>query len=161
MQLYRTGYGWRLTHTKYLRELLSRYSITTTSSSPMPSWQDPEPEQATAAEIKMAQGITGAVLWAVTRTRPDLMYSAARMSQFAAKSPRAVEAAGRHVLKDVAGTMDIGLEFHGEIGPPLGQQSQLTIPRGTGTLELYSDASHAPSKGDQCNAHSQYGEVPC
>ena len=131
----------------YLREVLNNYEVEGHATAPMPKWEESELEQATAQEVKAAEAITGAVLWSVTRTRPDLLFVAARMSQYSAKSPAAVISWGKQALKYVAETLPLGLEFKEDPGPMLGEHGQLSNPRSVGTLELYSDASHAPAGG--------------
>ena len=139
--------GWRITQSKYLKEVLRRYEVDGVASCPMPRWEEPELEQASLGQVREAQAITGAVLWAVTRTRPDLMFVAARMSQYSTKSPVAVKAWGMHALRYVASTLTLGLEYKESPGPMLGEFQQLSLPRSNDTLELYSDASHAPGGG--------------
>ena len=46
----------------------------------MSKWIEPEPENAGPELIREAQAITGALLWAVTRTRPDLAFTVSKMS---------------------------------------------------------------------------------
>ena len=139
--------GWRITQSKYLREILRRYEIEGVATCPMSRWDEPELEDASVEQVREAQAITGAVLWAVTRTRPDLMFVAARMSQYSTKTPAAVKLWGVQALKYVASTMTLGLEYKRDPGPMLGEFQQLSLPRSSDTLELYSDASHAPAGG--------------
>ena len=138
---------WRVTQERYLRERLQRYDVTGVATSPMSKWEEPEDEQGSIGEVREAQGITGAILWSVTRTRPDLMFVASRMSQYATKTPRAVVSWGIQALRYVSSTLELGLEFVADPGPLFGSHSQLSMPRNERTLELYSDASHAPSGG--------------
>ena len=147
MEVARLSDGWRITQSKYLKEVLRRYEVDGVASCPMPRWEEPELEQASLGQVREAQAITGAVLWAVTRTRPDLMFVAARMSQYSTKSPVAVKAWGMHALRYVASILTLGLEYKESPGPMLGEFQQLSLPRSNDTLELYSDASHAPGGG--------------
>ena len=98
MEMARIQDGWRITQSRYLREVLRRYEIEGTTYSPMPKWKEPEEEQASTQEVREAQAITGAILWSVTRTRPDLMFVAARMSQYSTRTPRAVRSWGYMLL---------------------------------------------------------------
>ena len=127
----------------YLTELLNRYEIKGVSL----KVEDPELEQLSPEAVKEAQAITGAVLWASTRSRPDLMFITSRMGRWSTKAPSRVKDWGIQALKYTAGTLELGLEFRRDPGPVLGQQDQLALPRDTWALEAYSDASHAPSGG--------------
>ena len=152
MELTRTSSGWRVTQVKYLRELLQRYSIQETVVSPMTRWEEPELEEASPSVVKEAQGVTGALLWSVTRTRPDLMFTASKMGQWCTRAPKKVLEWGWQALRYVAGTLDLGLEFNKDPGPSFGSEDQLSVPRGPRCLEIYTDASHAPQgdKSTQC-----------
>ena len=152
MEVAKSTKGWRVAQERYMKELLKRYEVTGVATSPMPKWEEPELEEGTIEQVREAQAITGAILWSVTRTRPDLMFVASRMSQYSTKSPKAVVGWGMHALKYVASTLRLGLDYVTDPGPPFGSRNQLALPRTEGTLELYSDASHAPngSRSVQC-----------
>ena len=147
MELARTLLGWRISQSRYLRELLSRYGVVGVASSPMNKFSEPSEETPTPERVKEAQAITGALLWSVTRSRPDLMYTTSKMGQYATKAPGQVVEWGMQALKYVATTLDLGLEFLANPGPAFGSHSQLSVPRLPGYLEIYSDASHAPDGG--------------
>ena len=147
MELLQLPCGWRVTQVKYLTELLNRYEIKGVSSVPVLKVEDPDEEQLTPEAVKEAQAITGAVLWASTRSRPDLMFITSRMGQWSTKAPSRVKDWGIQALKYAAGTLELGLEFRSDSGLLLGQQDQLALPRDIHALEAYSDASHAPSGG--------------
>ena len=87
MELARTAYGWKVTQERYLRELLARYEIQGVASCPMIKFEEPPLEEVTSGDVKDAQGITGALMRAVTRSRPDLMFVTSKMSQWQ-PSPR-------------------------------------------------------------------------
>ena len=75
LEIARTGKGWQVSQKKYLRELLNRYGVNEKASSPLLKWEEPELEEPHPDRIREAQGITGALLWTVTRSRPDLICS--------------------------------------------------------------------------------------
>ena len=147
MELARTAYGWKVTQERYLRELLARYEIQGVASCPMIKFEEPPLEEVTSGDVKDAQGITGALMWAVTRSRPDLMFVTSKMSQWATKSPIKVKEWGVHALKYVSSTLALGLEYREDPGPSFGTQDQLAVPREPRYLEVYSDASHSPGGG--------------
>ena len=147
MELLKTAYGWKVTQDRYLRELLSRYDIHGGVSCPMLKFDEPPLEETTPAAVKDAQGITGALMWAVTRSRPDLMFVTSKMSQWSTKAPLRVKEWGVHALKYVSSTLSLGLEFREYPGPNFGSKNQLAVPREPRYLEVYSDASHSPGGG--------------
>ena len=139
--------GWRVDQSKYLRELLNRYQVVETASCPLSKWEDPELETPSTEEVKDAQGITGALLWAVTRSRPDLSFTVGKMSQYTTKAPVKVKEMGLQALRYVASTLSLGMEYPYETGPEFGNEGQLSVARSVGSLEIYADASHAPGGG--------------
>ena len=142
MELACMPYGWKITQERYLRELLSTYSIVGVATSPMAKYDEPELENLTSKGIKDTQAITGALMWSVTRSRPDLMFVTSKMSQWATKAPGRVREWGIHALQYVSTTMQLGLEFRSDPGPRFGSRDQLAVPREPEYLECYSDASH-------------------
>eukprot|EP00439_Symbiodinium_sp_Y106_P033715 s4969_g4.t1 len=114
----------------------------------MTKWTDP-PEQGPpdAGLVKEAQGITGALLWVSTRSRPDVAYAVSRMGQQATKVPELSIAIGRQVLQYLNSTLNYGIEYLYEAGPYFSNHGQLAVPRQKNVLEVYSDASHSPCGG--------------
>ena len=131
---------------KHLTELMNRYGVQGTSSVPVLKVEDPELEQLTPESVKDAQRITRAVLWATTRSRPDLMFITGRMGQWATKAPRKVKEWGLQALRYAAGTLQLGLEFRCDPGHCWAKGTSLQC-RGTPIFGGYSDASHAPNGG--------------
>ena len=95
MEVARLNSGWRVTQTKYLREVLKRYEI--------------------------EGSVCGAILWSVTCTRPHLMFVAARMSQYSTKSPVAVVEWERQALKYVSLNLVSGVGVEGGSRPNAGR----------------------------------------
>ena len=152
MELSRMSYGWRVTQERYIRELLIRYSVVGVASCPMSKFEEPPLEPLTSEAVREAQGITGALNWAVTRSRPDLMFCTSKMGQWATKAPLQVKQWGLQALRYASSTMELGLEFRRDVGPSFGSKGQLAVPREPRYLELYSDASHAPNGGRSTQA---------
>ena len=152
MELCRMLYGWRVTQEKYIRELLTRYSVEGVASCPMPKFEEPPLETLTMEAVKDAQGITGALNWAVTRSRPNLIFCTSKMGQWATKAPLQVKQWGLQALRYAGSTVELGLEFRRDAGPSFGSKDQLAVPREPRYLELYSDASHAPNGGRSTQA---------
>ena len=90
MELTKADYGWRITQKKYLQEFLQRYNVEGSASAPLAKWEEPGEESPDVEMVRRAQGITGALLWSVTRSRPDLAFVVSRMAQLSTKNPRRV-----------------------------------------------------------------------
>ena len=103
----------------------------------------------TPEAVKEAQGITGALLWMVTRSRPDLAFVVSKMGQWMTKAPVRVRELGVQALKYLASTTSLALEYRYEVGPEFGEEDQIPVARSMGSLEIYADASHAPERSTQ------------
>ena len=57
----------------------------------------------------MAQKATGEIMWLGTKTRPDLTFTLARMSQSTLKTPKEVTAVGVQARKYLRKTLEEGL----------------------------------------------------
>ena len=129
---------WYVNQDSYIRDLLEK---TEDAPRQIPISRDqalmePDPQESiTPEKVKLAQQHVGELLWLVTRSRPDVMFSVACMSSNITKAPAKVSAVAaqcRGYLKsDVSG----GLRF----AP---QNSGATF-----TLEAFSDASFSPEGG--------------
>ena len=152
IELQQLKIGWRLTQRSYILELLQRYEVSTTQTTPIVRWEELDPEEADPEAVKRAQGIVGAILWAMTRSRPDLMFIVGRLAQWATKAPCRVYKLGLGVLAYLNHTIDYGIHFLYDIGPQFGNHGHLSLPRSERIIEVYSDASHAPqgSRSIQC-----------
>ncbi|CAE7205236.1 unnamed protein product [Symbiodinium sp. CCMP2592] len=86
-----SGGGYRISQYKYLNELFARYNIHSSVSSPLNAWSEPEIEHDAKLEtIREAQALTGALLWASSKTRPDIAFVVSKLGQYAVKSPSVV-----------------------------------------------------------------------
>ena len=145
-----SGGGYRISQNKYCNELFTRHDIHCSASSPMNSWSEPEIEHDAKLEtIREAQALTGALLWASTKTRPDIAFAVSKLGQFAVRSPSIVIKAGPQVLQYLYGTADLWIEYRRPSGDRL---LDTPVPRTLNTLELFTDASHAPDGGRSCQA---------
>ena len=92
--------GYCLSQVSYIRELLQLYGCEGQAQVPISKWTEPEQEGAPEPSlVKEAQGITGALLWVATRSRPDISYAVSRMGQQATKVPQLSISIGRQVLQ--------------------------------------------------------------
>ncbi|CAE7372014.1 TY1B-NL2 [Symbiodinium sp. CCMP2592] len=145
-----SGGGYRISQYKYLNELFARYNIHSSVSSPLNAWSEPEIEHDAKLEtIREAQALTGALLWASSKTRPDIAFVVSKLGQYAVKSPSVVIKTGRQVLHYLYGTADFAIEYRRPSGS---WWLDSPVPRTLNTLELFTDASHAPEGGRSCQA---------
>ena len=142
--------GFKISQGSYLKELFSRYDIHSSASTPLSSWSEPEIESdATLETVREAQALTGALLWASTKSRPDIAFAVSKLGQYATKSPSIVIQRGRQVLQYLYGTADLWVEYKTSSGS---WWLDSPMPRTLTTLELFTDASHAPDGGRSCQA---------
>ena len=145
MELSRLSSGYRMCQTAYVRELLGRYCIEESASTPITRWLEPElSSPPSVEEVREAQAITGALLWLSTRTRPDLSYVVSRCGQQATKCPSLAVSLGRQALAYLKDTIEVGIDVPFEVGSSFSDHGLLSLPRSERVLELYSDASHSP-----------------
>ena len=84
----------------YVEELLKRHEgelvrSKTPMSKEIADEADEDPGHFTAMDLTRAQKVTGEILWLMTRTRPDLLYSMSRMCSMTSKNPKwTIKAAG-------------------------------------------------------------------
>ena len=81
----------------------------------------------------MAQKVTGELMWMVTKSRPDLMFLLAKMSQSTLKSPREVASVARQAWKYLRRT---------------GKEGIWLRRKGGEELEVYTDSSYGPNGMD-------------
>ncbi|OLP92179.1 putative transposon protein [Symbiodinium microadriaticum] len=101
------GGGYRISQYSYLKELFVRYGITSCVSAPLTQWSDPEDEQPVQLEtIREAQAMTGALLWASSKSRPDIAFAVSKLGQFAVKAELVAVIAGIVAAESVGGVIE-------------------------------------------------------
>ena len=101
-------------------------------------------ENRTSESIRDAQKAVGEMLWLVTRSRPDLMFSTARIGANATKHPSRVMAIYQQLKGYLKATEDEGLVFS-------------TDGRGPIVIEALADASFSPDGEESHGAFSHSG----
>ena len=96
-----------------------------------------EETEITVEMVREAQRVVGELLWLVTRTRMDLMFVTAKLSQWVLKAPREVVRLSKQVWSFLRRTLHQGILFGKERGEGWAGEDQLG-------LQSYSDASFAP-----------------
>ena len=136
------GWAWTATQTNYTRDLLKRNlgekeEMWHRRKVPMSRDPPPEPDQKPTLEmVREAQRISGELLWLVTRTRPDLMYTVSRISAMVLHNPQWVKEAAWQVWGFLVGTMNEGVVYRPEKGHQPWEEG--------GGLEAFADASFSP-----------------
>ena len=133
---------WGATQENYVRELLKKNyggeeerwpkkKTPMTREAPMEVEEDVKVE-----EIRLAQKAMGEVLWLVTRTRPDLMFTVAKLSSYVLKNPRWVVESVQQLHGYLAATITEGVFYtKGEEKEGWEEDSG---------LEVFADASFSP-----------------
>ena len=75
---------------------------------------DSDQEEVNIQDVRQAQKLAGSLIWLATRTRPDISYAQSAVSSLAARDPSRALMLGKRVLRYLAGTTDVGLEFRPE-----------------------------------------------
>ena len=134
------GRGFRLHQESYAKEVLARNEVTHGAKSiKMP---DREPDGDVTPElVKEAQALCGELTWLSTRTRPDLAFGVARMSQWVTKAPTWALEVGREILKYLYSFPDLGLVYELLEVENQEEETQRRVPRTAGTIEVMVDAS--------------------
>ena len=140
------GVSLKISQVSYVKELLKRHETKTEKPMPMPKWDTEQPpeEDITQSQIRAAQGLTGELLWAAGRTRPDLSFVVSIMGQQVTKRPKWVLQLGEHVLGFLLGTSEHCLHYK-PVVEGHGPEGSLQIPRHVDLIEAFSDISFAPN----------------
>ena len=137
--------GFHISQSMYEKEILAKWDIK--EKTPYPvfkiSEEDEQPHDFTAAELRDAQAITGALLWLSTRSRPDLVYGLSAMSRLVSKNPAKSMSIGRALLAYINGNPG-GLHYPREVPHGhWGARQHLKVARHQKLLEVYSDIAYA------------------
>ncbi|CAJ1343369.1 unnamed protein product, partial [Effrenium voratum] len=142
MSLKREENGIFLHQSDYIEELLKRHEgelvrSKTPMSKEIADEADEDPGHFTTMDLTRAQKVTGEILWLMTRTRPDLLYSMSRMCSMTSKNPKWTIRAAGYVLGYLKETKAWGLWVSGDTG-------RHWSGHGAAGLQAYADASFAP-----------------
>ena len=128
---------WMITQESYLKDLLSKGGSEEIKRRKIPITRDQTAmlagrnEKPTAEDIKLSQKLVGELLWVVTRSRPDVMYSVSKMGSNITKNPKGVIETACQTKGYLIGKEEEGIGFKKIEGEEL-------------LLECYSDSSFAP-----------------
>ena len=139
----------------YIQDLLKRHGVTRKRTTPMAKVDEldadvPE-ENIQLHEIRAAQALTGELLWAAIRSRPDISFAVASMGRAVTKQPRKAVMVGNQVLEYLANTVYETLHY-GRCQGGRGHEGVLPFERKMQLIEVYSDISFAPNAGRSVQA---------
>ena len=115
IDIWKSEAGIFLTQESYAKDVLKRSGDEKEHLSGVPITKDQsqrleeEDPQKNAESVRLAQKATGELMWLGTKTRPDLMFTLARMSQSTLKSPKEVVTVGAQARKYLRKTLEEGL----------------------------------------------------
>jgi len=136
------GDGFLISQRMYEKEMVQKWGIEKEIDAPhfKPSEEDENPgEPVQATDIKVAQGMAGALLWLTTRTRPDLAMSVSTVCRLATKNPRRSIEIATLVMQYVKAHPG-GLHYTKNVPTDqFGTRGQLKVARHQGLLEVFSD----------------------
>ena len=134
--------GYRVHQKSYLKELLKQYaSLDGISNIPCPKEIIVTERQESQSEsVKLAQCLTGQLLWLSGRTRPDISYAVSAMGQAIVHNPEEAIARGYHLIKFLRQSPEVSLEY-GAAPDRFGQWGQLKWRQTSGAIDVFSDAS--------------------
>ena len=136
----------------YVLDLLQKYDVKGQEAEPCPKIIFEEKEEYLAETLREAQQITGELLWAQTRTRPDLSYVVGAMSRWLHKRPHYVIQLGHHALRYLANTPCFGLCYGVCDGESWNVEEGLQTPPSIDNVEVFVDSSFSLE-------HEQYRSV--
>ena len=131
---------WVVTQSGYIKDLLERYDqgkeekekrVRKIPISRDLAIMEEDSQPPDLKRVRQCQREVGELLWLVTRTRPDLMYTISRMGAHVTKSTVKVLEAAEQTRDYLRGTWDQGLKFEE------GKEKEVVI-------QVWSDASFAP-----------------
>ena len=115
VDIWKTEVGIFLTQESYAKDVLKRSGDEKEHLSGVPITKDQsqrleeEDPQKTVESVRLAQKATGELMWLGTKTRPDLMFTLARMSQSTLRSPKEVVTVGAQARKYLRKILEEGL----------------------------------------------------
>ena len=145
--------GVRLHQKGYIQELLRHHGdqVTRSYGTPCPQeWLlgefEVEVKEFSPEQLRLAQALTGELLWLCGKSRPDLMHTVATMSSMCLRDPVFVAKVGLRALGYLRETIDIELYYKPTSSSHL--------------IEGYSDASFAPqgSRSVGCSVARYLGQ---
>ena len=130
-QIKKTETGYVLHQTKYIEEILKKHDIQKSESVPCHKVTDePDEQEPSREEIRVAQVLTGELGWVTSRTRPDIAFAVSIMARMIHKRPKWVKETGLQVMRYLHGTTSWGLDYTKIEDPDV--------------LNILVDASYAP-----------------
>ncbi|CAE8600826.1 unnamed protein product [Polarella glacialis] len=161
--------GIRLSQQNYVQSMLQRHDLMQANPCPVLFDKDEcylaakleDPNNVNPVHVRDAQAITGELLFASTRTRPDISYPVNRMASLTAKEPQRAIRMGMRVLKYLLATTEVGLFYPDkENTEAIQAQSEIKLDAHWSINDVvsYTDISFAP-EGEK--SHGAFAAVWC
>ena len=127
IEIRRKNSGFHLTQESYLKDLMKRNEEEGSLKSGLPITKEQslrleeEEVEKDVEKVRLAQKATGELMWLGCKTRPDLMYTLAKMAQGTLKNPSEVVNVGKQARKYLRKTEEEGIFIKG------GTEDDLTV----------------------------------
>lgn len=109
----------KISMTSYIKKMLAKFDM---SQDDLKTVTNPDFEESSLYDEKSPEtdfnyrGLVGSLQWCVSVSRPDIAHATNTLSRACARKPtRAMASAGRKVLRYLAGTLNVGLEYSPDI----------------------------------------------
>ena len=137
----------------YTQELMKKHNVNKTGSLSAFAHVDdvPDEEITDLNDLQKARAIVGELHWLTARTKIDLTYHVGVTARLLHRRPKFAVHLFEEILKYVKATEDYGLHYKRVVEENFGPGDGLRYPRDVRHVEVYSDASFAPSAG-QCKS---------
>ena len=127
---------WHVTQESFVKDLVKRQAKEVQPKK-IPITRDQalmtlDPSPPTLEKVRKCQKVVGELLWVLTRTRPDLMYSISRLGSNVTKATSSVLEAANQVQGYLLKTCAEGLRYQDDGKEPI-------------KIQVFSDVSYAPS----------------
>ena len=152
VEIQRCGEAVLIHQSSYTRDLLSRYPDIGSADVPALKLQEvtagPTPNK---EAVRRAQQIAGELLWLSGLTRPEMQYAVGAISWMISVNPLEAVNMGEQAIKYLRRYPDRGLLYRLE-DMTWGEEGDLSMPMGRGSLTGFCDASFAPQGGRSLQA---------
>ncbi|CAL1142931.1 unnamed protein product [Cladocopium goreaui] len=127
---------WHVTQESFVKDLVKRQAKEVQPKK-IPITRDQalmtlDPSPPTLEKVRKCQKVVGELLWVLTRTRPDLMYSISRLGSNVTKATSSVLEAADQVQRYLLKTCAEGLRYQDDEKEPI-------------KIQVFSDVSYAPN----------------
>ena len=143
----------RLNQTRYIQQMLGKFDINTTSSTPMDSRYrlsksdspTTEGEKLYMQTVRYREAV-GSLLWLANGTRPDIAFAVNQVARYMEDPGVKHWDAVLRIMQYLKGTQNVGIVFDGSVTPK-GTSGYFSYPKAD--AEVFVDADHGTNKDDR------------